>query len=112
LHQVVRHAIADCHRNGNRHAAFARGAVRCADERLHRRIRVCIFHDHEMVLRTAQRLHAFAVPVCCFEDVARDRRRSNETDRRDAVVLQERVYRCRVAVDDVEDARRQPGVVQ
>ena len=57
-----------------------------------------------MVLRPAERLHALAVLRAGLVDVARDRRRADEADRGDVLVLEQRVDRDLVAVHDVEDA--------
>ena len=63
----------------------------------------------------------FAPPSACTRfpcggrrrvDVARDRRRADERDRVDLRMLQQRVDRFLVAVHDVEDAVRQPGLLQ
>ena len=49
-------------------------------------------------------LDALAVLRAGLVDVARDRRRADEADRGDRRVLEDRVDRDLVAVDDVEDA--------
>ena len=63
-----------------------------------------------MVLRTAERLHALPVGRAVRVDVARDRGRADEAHRADVRVLEDRVDRHLVALDDVEHAVGQAGV--
>ena len=65
-----------------------------------------------MVLGAAERLHALAVRGAGLVDVAGDRGRADEADRRDPGVLEDRVDRHAVAVDDAEHAVGQPGLGQ
>ena len=62
-----------------------------------------------MVLGAAEALHAFAVSAAGGVDVFRDRRGADEADRAHARIREQRVDRLLVAIDDIEDARRQPG---
>ena len=104
--------VADRHDHRDRHAALAGGAVGGGDGGIggHLDVRVGQ-HDH-VVLRAAQRLDALAVGRSGLVDVLRDRRRADEADGRDVGVLEDAVDRHLVAVDDVEDAVRQPGLLQ
>ena len=66
-------------------------------------------HDR-VVLRAAERLHPLAVRGAALVDVLRDRRRADERHGGDVGVVEQRVDRDLVAVDDVEDAVRQTGL--
>ena len=110
LHQEVGGFRADRHRDRHRHAAFAGGAVAGADQSVDRLVHVGVGHHDQVVLGAAEALHALAVGAAGRIDVFGDRRRADETDRHDARIGQQRVDRFLVAVDDVEDARRQPGL--
>ena len=101
--------VADGDEDRDRHAALAGRAVGGADRRIGREIQVGVGQDDHVVLRAAERLHALAVPRAGLVDVPRDRRRPDEAHRLDARVRQDGVDRDLVAVDDVEDARRQAG---
>ena len=68
-------------------------------------------HDH-VVLRTAERLHALAVPGPGLVDVAGDRRGADERDGLDVGVLEHAIDRHLVALDDVEDAVGNAGLVE
>ena len=100
----------DDHRD--RHAALAGGAVRGGDGGIGGHLDVGVRqHDH-VVLRATQRLDALAVRGSGLVDVLRDRGRADEADGRDVGVLEDAVDRDLVAVDDVEDAVRQPRLLQ
>ena len=99
--------VADRDDLGDRHAALAGRAVRGADRRIGGHVDVGVGEDDHVVLRPAERLHALAVLRAGLVDVARDRRRADEADRGDVRVLEQRVDRDLVAVDDVEDAVRE-----
>ena len=110
-HQRIGHLA---HREHDRdgHATLAGRAVRRAHRRIRGHVDVGVGeHDH-VVLRAAQRLHALAVLRPVLVDVARDRRRADEADGRDAGVLEDRVHRHLVALDDVEDAVRHARLLE
>ena len=65
-----------------------------------------------MVLRAAERLDALPVLRAGLVDVARDRRRADEADRRDVGVLEHPLDRDLVPLDDVEDAVGHAGLLQ
>ncbi len=110
LHQEIGGLGADRHRYRNRHAALAGGAVAGADQGVDRLVHVGVGHHDHVVLGAAEALHALAVGAAGRIDVFGDRRRADESDRHDARIVEQRVDRFLVAVDDVEDARRQPGL--
>ena len=68
-------------------------------------------HDH-VVLGAAERLHALAGLGRALVDEPRDRRRADERDRVDARVVEDRLDDLAAAVDEVDDARRQPELVE
>ena len=107
---VARAAHGDQHRD--RHAALPGRAVAGADSGVGSHVDVGVGqHDH-VVLRPAERLDALAVRGRGLVDVPGDRRRADEAHRRDLRMLEHRVDRDLVAVDDVEDAVRQAGLLQ
>ena len=85
--------VADCDRDGDRHAALAGRAVAGADQRVGGLVEIRVGHHDEMVLRAAERLHALAVLRAVRVDVLGDRRRADEAHRRDVRVLEQRVDR-------------------
>ncbi len=100
LDQGVGGLLSHRHRDRDRHAALAGGAVGGAHQRIHRLIHVGVGHDDHVVLGAAQRLAALAVEGGGLIDVAGDRGRADEADGRDVGVAQDRVHRRLVAVDD------------
>jgi hypothetical protein len=73
--------------------------------------RSAVRHDDGVVLGAADRLHALAGPRAALVHVLGDRRRPDERHRGDVRVVEQRVDRHLVPVDDVEHAVRQPGLV-
>ena len=63
-----------------------------------------------MVLGAAEALHALAVGAAARIDVLRDRRRADKADGLDVRVVEDRVDGDLVAIYDIEDAGRQPGL--
>jgi hypothetical protein len=104
--------VSDREQHRDRHAALAGRAVRRADRRVRRKLHVRVGQHNHVVLRAAERLHALARLGAVFVDVLRDRRRADEADRGDVGVLEDAVHRHLVAVDDVVDALRQPGLLE
>ena len=109
---VVGDRVADEHRDRDRHAALAGGAVGGADQRVRRELRIGVRHHHRVVLRAAERLNALAVRGSRRIDVARDRCRADEAHRRDPGMVQDRVDRLLVAMHHLEDAVRNPGLLE
>ena len=72
------------HRNRDRHAALARGTISRTDQRVHGLIEVGIGHHDQMILRAAERLHAFATRRAGAINVFRNRRRADKADRGDS----------------------------
>jgi hypothetical protein len=106
LDQPVGGILADRHRHRDRHAALARGAIARADQRVDGLVHVGVGHDHHVVLGAAEALHALAVAAQPRVDILRDRGRADEADRRCRDV-ENAVDRFLVAVDDIQDTRRQ-----
>jgi hypothetical protein len=71
---------------------------------------VRVGHHDGVVLRAAQGLDSLAVFRAAPVDVLGDRGGADERHRRDARVVEDRVHRDLVTVDDAEHAVRQPGV--
>ena len=98
--------VADRDDDRDGHAPLAGRAVGGADGGVGGHLDVGVGqHDH-VVLGAAERLHPLAVLRARLVDVARDRGRADEAERRDVGMLEQRVDRDLVAVDDVEDAVR------
>ena len=103
--------VADRHDDRNRHAALAGRAVRRRDGRVGGHVDVSVRqHDH-VILGPAERLTALPTGRGRLVDVAGDRRRADERDRGDARMLEQRVDGHLVAVDDVEHAVRNTGLL-
>ena len=102
-HQGVA-GIADGDDRGHRHAALACGPVRGADDRARGLTQVGVGQHDGVILGSAQRLHALAVPRAGLVDVFRDRRRADERDRANRRMREDRVDGFLVAVHDVEHA--------
>ena len=98
--------IADGDDDGERHTPFARGAVRRTHERVGRRVEIGIGHHDRVIFRATHRLHALAVCRGGRVDVLRNRRRTDEAQRDDARIVQERIDGFLIADDAVEDTRR------
>ena len=88
----------------DRHAALAGRAVAGRHRGVGRHVDVGVGQHHHVVLGAAERLHPLAVPGAGLVDVAGDRRRADEADRRDVGVLEQPVDGDLVAVHDVEHA--------
>ena len=110
--QSIRDIIAHRYGDGDGHTALARRAEGCSQERIRGLIEVRVGHHDEMILRTTQRLYAFAVRRSLQVNVACNRRRAHEADSAYIRVMQQRVHRFLVALHDVEDAVREAGLLQ
>ena len=104
--------VADGDGDRDRHAALAGRAVAGADQRVGGLLEVGVGHDDHVVLRAAERLHAFAVPRSFGIDVLGDGRRADEADGRDVGMREQRGDGFLVALHDVEHALRQPGLFE
>lgn len=102
--------LADRDGDRDRHAALAGRAVAGADQRIGGLVEIGIRHDDHMVLGAAEALGALAVHRRSAIDVAGDRGRADEGDGGDIRMRQDSVDRALVAIDNVEDTRRQPGL--
>ena len=110
LHQPVGRGLADGHRDRDRHAALAGRAVARADQRIDGLVHVGIRHDDGVVLGAAKALRALAGGGGALIDILRDRRGADEADGADIGIVEDGVDSFLVAVDDVENARRQAGL--
>ena len=102
--QGVGGVVADRHHDGQRHAALAGRAEGRAGEVVDDLVEVGVGHDDAVVLGAAERLDALPVRGAARVDVMGDVGRSDEADRLDVVMVEDRVDHLLVAVDDVEDA--------
>ena len=110
LDQIIGGLVTDRDRHRHRHAALAGRAIGRADEGVGHLVHVRVGHDHQMVLRPAERLHPLARGGPGAVDVLRDRGRADEAHRRHVLVGEQRIHRFLVAVDDVQHAGRRPGL--
>ena len=108
--QPFRGLLADRHRDGYRHAAFAGAAVAGADQRVDGLVEVRVGHHDHVVLGTAEALRALAVGCGIRVDVVGDVGAADEADRFDVGVVQDSVDGLLVAVHDLEHAGRQAGL--
>ena len=106
---VVR--LADRDDDRARHAALAGRAEGRADDAVDGLVDHRVGHDDHVVLGAAERLHALAGLRRALVDDLRDRRRADERDRVDARVVEDPLDDLAAAVDEVDDAGRQPEPV-
>ena len=104
--------VADRDEHGHGHAALAGRAVAGADGGVGRHLDVGVREDDHVVLGAAQGLDALAGLRPRLVDVAGDRSRADEAHGCDVGVLEDPVDRDLVTVDHVEDAVRNPGLLQ
>ncbi len=71
---------------------------------------VGVGHDDHVVLGAAKALGALSRLGRAHVDVLGDLRGADEADGADVLVVEDRIHRDLVAIDDVEDARRQTGL--
>ena len=108
LDQRVGGLLADGHRHRDRHATLAGGAVARAHQRVGGLVEVRVGHDDHVVLGAAEALHALAGRGAARIDVMRDRGGAHEAHAADVLMVEDRVHRRLVAVDDLQDAVGQP----
>ena len=109
LAQRVGGLVADRHDHRQRHAALAGRAEGGAGEVVDDLVEVGVGHDDAVVLGAAERLHALPVGGAAAVDILGDVGRSDEADRLDVRMVEDRVDHFLVAVDDVEDAVGKAG---
>src|SRR5205823_2742604 len=102
--------LADGDTDGDRHAPLARRAERGGGQMVGGEFEVGVGQHDGVVFRAAKGLHAFAGGGAAFVHVFGDGGGADEGDGGDAGVVQDRVHRGLVAVDDVEHAVREPGL--
>ena len=95
------------HRQG--HAAFTRRTIGRADDVGHGLIQIGIRQDNAVILGPAHALHPLAVGCAAPIDILGDVRRTDKADRLDILVVKNGVDDFLVPMNDVQNARRQPG---
>jgi hypothetical protein len=110
FHKIVRSRFADRNRDRHRHAALAGRAVTRADERIDGLIHVGIGHDNHMVLGSAKALHARSNSRAARVNIFGNRRRADKADGLDAGIVKDGIDGFLITVDDVENARGEPGL--
>ncbi len=101
--QTVGGFLAHRHSDRDRHAAFARRAIARADQRVRGLVQIGVRHDDHVVLRTAKALDAFAIRAARAVDIFGDGGGADKADRLNDRVMQDRVNRFLVAIDDLND---------
>ena len=104
--------IADQHRHRDRHAALAGRAVGRAEQGIGRHLGVGIGHHHHVILGAAEGLYPLAVGGTGSIHIAGDRGRADKGDRLHVAVRQQRIDGGLVAVDDVQHAVGQAGLLE
>ncbi|MNO71058.1 hypothetical protein D3C76_619610 [compost metagenome] len=112
LHQRIGDLVAHAHGHGDGHAALAAGTVGGAHERADGVVEVGVGHQHGVVLRPAQGLHALAALGAFGIDVLGDRGRADEAQGLHFRRLDQRVHGFLVAVHHVQHALRQTGFLE
>jgi hypothetical protein len=92
--------------------ATAGSPIGRAHQRIGRLIEIGVGHHHHVVLGAAQGLHPLSTGSSGRIDVFGDRSRADKADCRDPGMVQDRIDRGLVAVDDIKDTGRQPGLGQ
>jgi hypothetical protein len=104
--------LADGHRDRDRHAALAGGAEACSHQRVDGPVHVGVRHDDHVVLGAAECLHAFARRGPPPIDVLSDRGRADEAHGLDVRMVENRIDGLLVAVDDIQHAGREAGLLK
>jgi hypothetical protein len=102
--------LADRHHDRQGHAALAGRAVGRADDVGGRLVEVGVGQDKAVVLGPAHGLHALAGRARALEHRLGDVRAADEADGLDVGMVEDALDAVLVAMDDVEDARRQAGL--
>ena len=92
------------HNHGQGHAAFASRAKGRAAKVVHHLIEISIGHHNAVVFRAAHGLNAFARCHTAFVDVMRNIGAANEADRRNILMIQNRIDHFLIAMNDLQKA--------
>ena len=112
LDEPVCGLLADGHGDRDCHAALTRGAEACSHQRVDGLVHVGVRHDDHVILGAAQGLHAFARRGTPPIDVLSDGRRADEAHGLDVGMVEYSVDGFFVAVNDVEHAGREAGLLE
>ena len=99
-------------RCGARHAAFARAAESSLRQAFHGLRDIRVRHHHNVIFRSAIRLHAFPVPRPRLVNIPRDRRRSDERNRAHFRMREQRIHALAPAMHEIQHALWQPRFFQ
>ena len=99
-------------RDGDCHATLAGRTVARADQSVSRLVQIGIGHDDHVVLCTAEALHALPVGAAAPIDIFRDRGGAHKANGLNGFIVQNRINRFLVAVDDLKHAIRQTGFLE
>ena len=76
---------------------------------IYRLVHIRIRHDDHVVFRSSEALRSLPGAGCARVDAPRDRGRPNERNRANVVIRAKRLHGLPVAVDHIEDSRRETG---
>ena len=110
-HDFVGH-IAHQHRHTDGHATLSSRAVGSTNQGIDHLVQIGVRHDHHVVFRATQSLHALAMVGASLVDVVGNRRGTDKADGFDIGVHQQGVHRFFVALHDVEHAIGQPRLLE
>ena len=112
LDQRIGGGIAHAHRHRDRHAALTGTAEGGADQGIGGVVEVGVGQHHGVVLGTAQRLDALALLGATAIDGPGHRGGADERQRAHLGGIDQGLYCFPITVDDVEDPRRQAGLLE
>ena len=102
--QLVGCVFAHGNHDGQRHAALARRTEGGTGKVVHHLVEIGIGHDDAVVLRAAEGLDALRIRRAARVDILRDVGRSDEADRRNVGMVEDRIDHLLVAMDDLQQA--------
>ena len=104
--------IADHHRRGCRHTAFAGAAISTFYDTTHRVLDIRIRHEENEILCAAIGLNTFTMPGAGFKNVLGDGCRADERNGFDLWMLEQGIDAFAATMDDIEDAFRKAGLFE
>ena len=107
----MRH-IADGYQDASCQAALTGRAERRGHDGVRAFVDFRVGHDDQMVLCAAERLHSFTILGCILVNIFGNRGGTDERNGANQCVAKERIHGFFIAMQQVEDACRQPGLVE